>query len=96
MPAPKYKKQYEEMLDYNKEVFEELNKTYLLYKESPKKYKDAFAEIQKKAFRIVRKNEDNLCSKSEATHFSVYSTGLSDKFWELVRSNYPEIDVTAE
>ncbi|MFA6981963.1 MAG: hypothetical protein WC243_03005 [Patescibacteria group bacterium] len=86
MSSPKFEKQYNEMIEKNKELFDELK----LRSTNPKS--EDFKEVQRKALRIVRRSEDTLCSKTENTHFSSFSSGLADKFWEMVRSNYPEID----
>jgi hypothetical protein len=84
MTTPKYKKQYIEMIEKNKDLFESLKK----YIPSSVEFK----EVQSKVLRIIRKNEDKLCSKTENTQYSSYSVGLADKFMEEVRVNYPEID----
>lgn len=84
MAIPKYKKQYQEMIENNKEVFEGLK--------TNKRNTDKFKEIQRNALRIVRRNEDALCKKTENTHYNSFSLSLGDKFMEEVRANYPEID----
>ena len=84
MATPKYKKQYQEMIEYNSELFEKLKNT--------NKKLDEFAETQRKVLRIVHQYESALCSRTETTKYSMYSLGLSDKFMELVRESYPEID----
>ena len=76
------------MIDNNKDLFEELKIN--------KKGTPAFNEAQRKALRIVRRNEDLLCSKTESAHFANFSTGLADKFWEELRAAYPEIDYAEE
>lgn len=86
MAIPKYKKHYEEMIEYNEEVFRAL-------KELDRKSQE-FKEIQRKAVRIVHQYENALCNRTESTKFSKFSTGLSDKFMEEVRRDYPEIDYT--
>jgi len=91
MATTKYEKQYQEMIERYKEVFEDLKK----YSKKPKS--EEFREVQFKAMRIVRRNEDALCSKTENNRrFSSFSTSLSDKFWEKIRSEYPEIDLSTE
>jgi hypothetical protein len=84
MPTPKFKKQYDDMLKVNSALFESLK--------TLDKNSEEFKEAQRKALRIARKHEDMLCSKTENTHFSNFSTNLADKFWELIRTHYPEID----
>lgn len=88
MSLPKYKKIYTEMVDDNAELFDQLK--------SADKSSDEFKQIQRKAIRTVHQYENALCNRSEVTGYQGYSTGLSEKFWELVRSFYPEIDYTAE
>lgn len=91
MATTKYEKQYQEMIERNKQVFEDLQK----YGKNPKS--EEFKEVQFKAIRIVKRNEDALCSKTENNkRFSSFSTSLSDKFWEKIRSEYPEIDYSFE
>lgn len=88
MTTPKFKKQYDELIENNKELFDKL-------KSAPKDTEE-FNELQRRVLRIVRRAEDALCSKTENTHFSNFSTGLADKFWEEIRANYPEIDYSPE
>ena len=57
---------------------------------------EEFKEIQRKILRIIQKNEDNLCSKTESTKYLNFSAGLSDKFRDKIRKNYPEIDYGSE
>lgn len=86
MALPKFEKQYQEMLKTDGEVFAELK----LKGAKPKS--EAFKEVQRKALRVIHQNENMLCSRTESTHFSNFSAGLADKFWEKIRANYPEID----
>lgn len=91
MATTKYEKQYQEMIERNKQVFEDLQKF------GKKRKSEEFREVQFKAMRIVKRNEDALCSKTENNkRFSSFSTSLSDKFWEKIRSEYPEIDYSFE
>lgn len=90
MATPKFEKQYEEMIKINKSLFEELKQK----SSNPKS--DEFAEVQRKTIRIIRKNEDKLCSKSENAHYGNFSTNLAERFWDKVRENYPEVDIITE
>ncbi len=87
MALTKYEKHYREMIDINKDLFDELK----LKSKSPKS--EEFREIQLKAVRVARRSEDRLCSKMENTKNSNFSTVLADKFWSLIRADYPEIDL---
>ena len=78
------------MIENNKELFDEL-KTW-----GTKPKSEEFQETQRKALRVARRNEDMLCSKTENTRFSNFSTNLADKFWEKIRAEYPEIDYSVD
>jgi hypothetical protein len=96
MSIPKYKKQYQLMLENNKEVLDELKFAFNAYQINPVSNKDRFREVQMRALRTVRKNENALCAKTENTQYSGYSTNLAEKFWEEVRRDYPEIDLAVD
>lgn len=96
MATPKYKKQFDEMLKNNKAIFDqylELEEKYLV---NPAEFKEELESIKNKLMRILRKNEDMLCSKSENTKYGVYSESLAMKFWEEVRAVFPKIDAVLE
>lgn len=95
MATPKYKKIYQELVENNQELLNQLKDAYYDYKEDKSKA-EVFKDLQLKALRVIRRAEDRLCSKTESTQFSSFSTTLADKFWEEVRANYPEIDYSAE
>jgi hypothetical protein len=84
MALPKYQKQYQDMVETHKDLFASLKKA--------DRKSEEFKDIQLKVLRIVRRNEDALCKKTESTKFMSFSLGLADKFLEVVRSEYPEID----
>jgi hypothetical protein len=88
----KYKKAFLEMLEYNQDLFNNFKTIHDNFQIDPEKWQEKFNEEGTKALRIIRRYENNLCSKSENTGFGKFSTTLSDKFWEQVRSHLPLID----
>jgi hypothetical protein len=90
MAKTKFEKQYEEMMKNYQDVFDEMKKLST----NPKS--EEFKEVQRKLMRIIRKNEDALCAKMENAKYANFSTGLADKFWELIRTNYPEVDIPVD
>jgi hypothetical protein len=90
MASSKFEKQYQEMVKYNHDLFDELK----LESADPKSEK--FKEVQHKLLRVIHINENALCSKTEGTHYSNFSVNLADRFWEKIRDNYPEIDYSTE
>jgi hypothetical protein len=92
MATPKYKKQIEIMLTENKALFEEYSKLQDAYDSNHKKYKDELTDVKNRLLRVIRRNEDRLCARTENTHYSAYSENLALKFWEEIRIIYPKID----
>ena len=88
----KYKQFYTRMLNQNKELFESFARVYELFEQDSAKYKEQFNTIGKEINVIVRRTDNKLCAQTELSQFNKFSSGLSDKFWEIVRENYPYID----
>jgi hypothetical protein len=80
----KYKKHFLTMLEENQEL---VNHFKSLQKDSVE-----FHAEGNKVMRVIRRYEDELCSKSEGGKYGVFSQNLSEKFWEEVRGYFPEID----
>ena len=89
---PKYQQYFQEMVEYNKEVFDEFKAIHDEYLQDPKIYHDLFNDKGEKILRIIRRYENMLCGKAENSGYSKFSTGLSDKFWGLIRNYLPKID----
>lgn len=88
----KYKKAFKEMLEDNQKLFSEFKSIHDNFNKDPKNWQDKFNEEGTKILRVIRRYENNLCSRSENTRFGKYSATLSDKFWEEVRILLPLID----
>ena len=54
--------------------------------------REEFNEKGRKILRIVRRYDDELCSKSENSGFGKFSENLSELFWGEVRLYLPKID----
>lgn len=88
----KYKKAFKEMIEDNQRLFNEFKTIHDNFKNDPKNWENKFNEEGTKILRVIRRYENNLCSRSENTGFGKYSINLSDKFWEEVRLLLPHID----
>lgn len=88
----KYKKQIEEMLHIHKNIFDPFKDIHDKYALSPEKWQNEFNETGQEILRIIRRYENNLCSKSESGKYSRFSANLSDKFWTEIRLIFPKID----
>jgi hypothetical protein len=80
------------MLELNKEQFDEFEKIHTLYLSSPDKYQKEFNSIGADTMDIIRDWENRLCNKSESSQYGKFSSGLADKFWELIRKRFEKID----
>ncbi len=79
------------MLLANKELFEKYILLEATYKKD-KAVKDELKQIKEQVLRVIQRNENKLCARSENTNHGMFSTGLADKFWTEVRQEFPCID----
>ena len=86
MATPKYKKLFQEMVVDNKQLFDEFSNAH----------GERFEELRRQVLRLIKKNEDKLCARSEVTGYSKFAESLADKFWEEVRANIPNIDAESQ
>jgi len=83
---------FQDMMEYNKDVFAEFKKIHDDYAKIPEKFQEEFNQQGEHILRIIRKYENLLCSSSENSGFGKYSSNLADTFWELIRKTFPKID----
>ena len=88
----KYQEYYQRMVDENLDLFgkfQDLHDNYVLH---PKQFQKEYNEIGNQVVEIIRERERKLCRESEKGQFGKFSSHLADKFWELVRRDFPRID----
>lgn len=83
---------FQNMMRLNKEAFVEFGEVHANFVKNPEKHKQEFNELGRDIQDIIRDWEDKLCSHSENSKYAKFSTGLSEKFWELIRARFPKID----
>lgn len=89
---PKFQKYYQEMIDQNWPLFKTFTDLHDAYALKPEQLQDQFNQEGAKIMELIRQWERKLCKDQERGQFGKFSAGLSDKFWELVRKDYPKID----
>lgn len=89
---PKFQKFYQEMIDQNWPVFKAFTDLHDAYSLNPTQFQGQYNLSGPKVLEIIREWERKLCKHQERGQFGKFSSGLSDKFWELVRKDYPKID----
>lgn len=80
------------MISENKKLFDEFNVVHDSYAKNPEVNRQKFNEVGRDVQDVIRDWENRLCSQSEKSSFGKFSAGLSDKFWDEIRKNYPLVD----
>ncbi len=88
----KYQQTFQEMVDYHPDLFSAFKKAHDLYVTDAKKYQAQFNELGQEVLEIIRKYENILCNTSESGRYGKFSSNLSDKFWTVIRAQFPKID----
>lgn len=83
---------FQDMLEYNKELFDEFKDVHDRFTRDETKWKDAFNEVGERVLVVVRKYENLLCSHSESGKYGKFSDKTADTFWKYIRGAFPKID----
>ena len=73
--------------------FEQFRKYHDLFRQDQTKWKSDFDHTGKIALKIIEETENRLCSKMENSNRGKYSSHLSDKFRDYLRTIFPLIDL---
>lgn len=88
----KFKQVFNEMIEQNKELFDEFEWVHQHYSENPGKWQRTFNIVGEKVLEVIRKYEDLLCRKSEGGGYGKFTSNLSQKFQEEIRIHFPKIN----
>lgn len=80
------------MVNENKQLFDEFKVIHDKYAQDDTSNQEEFNRVGEKVVAIIRDHELHLTSKAESGQYAKYSSTLADKFWDLIRREYPEID----
>lgn len=83
---------FQDMMEYNKELFENFKLIHDKYAADEKTYQQEFNEQGEIVLNVIRKYENILCSHSESGRYGKFSSKLADKYWEFIRKQFPKID----
>jgi len=87
----KYRAAVQQMLEENKELFDEFKPIHDAYVLNPAINQAKYNTIGSDVMDVIREYERKLCSKMGAGQYSKFSTNLSEKFMEEISSIYPKI-----
>lgn len=80
------------MMQIHHELFKSFRELHDKYALDPKKWQEKYNEQGREVLTLLRRWENNLCSKSESSRYGKFSSKLADKFWSEVREIFPKID----
>lgn len=80
------------MIEQHQQLFDKFRTVHDGFKSDPETYKKEFNEVGQDVMRIIRRYENILCGKSESGRYGKFSSTLSDKFWNHIRTHFPKID----
>jgi len=87
-----YQLTYQTMIDENKKKFDDFFKVHERYAADPKANQVEFNTVGREIQDIIHDYERRLCGKTEGGMYSKFSQNLSEKFWEIIRKDFPKID----
>ena len=93
MAEAKYKKFYKLMHEKNPQLFEEFKAAHQAYLDNPDKAKPEFDRVGERVLEVMRDWERKLCSAMGRTMYGKYAQQVSEKFWDLARQDYEQIDM---
>jgi len=80
------------MVAENKEAFSKFTNVHFEYSTDQDKFQEMFNSEGTKILDIIHEWEGRLCKASEGAGYGTYTTKLSEKFQEEIRSHFPLID----
>ena len=80
------------MIEDNRDLFLDFKEIHDKFTEDPESFKDEFNEKGKVLVEIIREYELKLTAQQNRGQYSKFSSNLSDKFWDQIRSFLPRID----
>lgn len=87
----KYREAVQQMLEENKELFDEFTPIHEAYVLAPQVNQAKYNSIGGDVMDVIRDYERKLCAKMGAGQYSKFSTNLSEKFMEEIQKIYPKI-----
>ncbi len=87
----KYREAVMQMLEENKELFDEFKAVHDAYVINPAVNQAKYNAVGSPVMDLVRDYERKLCAKMGAGQYSKYSTNLSEKFMAEIQKIFPKI-----
>lgn len=93
MAQAKYQIYYQKMIDDNRSLFDRFAKIHQSFDQDQELNAEAFHQLGRDVLDVIRDYDRRLCAAMGRGVYSIYSDKLSQKFWDLVREDFPKIDL---
>ena len=93
MASAKYKEYFQKMMTENQELFAKFAAIHEQYKLNPQVNQQKFNDVGHEIVELMRDWERRLCTVMGKGQYSQYAEKLSEKFWNLARKEYDQIDM---
>lgn len=92
MKGTKYQVYYDRAKQQHSQQFAAFKEAHDLYLLDPVKWEKPFNEKGLPVLDILRATERQLCSGMERGGYGAYSSKLAEKFWQVVKKDFSQID----
>lgn len=92
MAKTKYQQYYDLLLQNNRALFDKFKPIHDRFNPNDQTTVDEFHRVGRDVLDAIRSYERRLCSGMERTNNSVYSNQVAEKYWNLIRQDFPLID----
>ncbi|MBD3250447.1 MAG: hypothetical protein GF381_02680 [Candidatus Pacebacteria bacterium] len=93
MAKAKYQQYFDQMMKENQELFDQFRPIHERYKQNNEAHQAEFNQQGKQVRRVIQQWDRKLCSVMGRSSYDVYSQQVSEKFWDLVRQEFDQIDM---
>lgn len=80
------------MIEQNKELFDEFKWVHDHYSQNPKTWQRTYNLTGEKVLEVIRKYENILCGRSEVGGYGKFTTNLSEKFQQEIKTHFPKFN----
>ncbi|KUK79434.1 MAG: hypothetical protein XD95_0386 [Microgenomates bacterium 39_7] len=81
------------MREKEPELFAEFEAVHQAYKDNGQKSQEEFNRVGGRVLEVIRDWDRRLCSAMGRTVYGQYSQQVSEKFWDLIREDFDQIDM---
>lgn len=92
MSTTKCQTYYDRAKTQNAALFATFSEAHDLYVLNPQKWEARFNKDGLPVLDILRATERQLCAGMERGKFGAYSNKVAEKFWQIVKKDYPLIE----